>query len=63
MKHFIFLTLTVLLAISCASTPEKKEKRNAWSNGREKERSFQEQRRQEQQETIRDQNPSFRPNF
>lgn len=58
MKHIIFLS--VLLALGCSTSPEKRAERNAWSDGQEKERSFQEQRRQEQQETIRDQNPAFR---
>lgn len=58
MKHLIFLA--VLLALGCANTPEKKEQRRGWSDGKEKQRSYSEQQRQEQQETIRDQNPAFR---
>ena len=58
MKNLIILSLILIAA--CSSTSSE---RTDWSSGGEAQSSFQEQRYQEQVETIRKQTPEARPNF
>lgn len=58
MKHIIIFSVLFLLWMSCSTSTDKD-----WSSGRDAQTSFQEQRYQEQVETLRKQVPEARPNF
>lgn len=55
MKSYFFILL-VLFIIACATTAD-------WDSGPKAQQSFEQERKQEQQEKFRDQNPGGHPNF